>query len=94
MRSIGRNVDCFACADDGFLSAKCCLDLSIQHDKCFFKVMAMWSRATAGRDVHVDDAKATFCIVSIYGNGVSISDKTDVGQLSFMIGIRQGQECD
>ncbi len=91
MRSIGRNVDCFTPADDGFLSAKCCFDLSIQHDECFFKVMAMWPRATAGRNVHIDHAEPAFCVVSTDLDGVGIADETDVGQLSFMIGIRGSQ---
>jgi hypothetical protein len=93
MRSIGRNVDCFTPADDGFLSAKCCFNLSIQHDECLFKVMAMWPRATAGRDVHVDHAEPAVGVVSIYRDGVGISDETDVGQLSFMIGIRGSQSA-
>jgi hypothetical protein len=93
MRSVCRNIDCLAGVDDGFLSAKCCFDLSIQHDECFFKVMAMWPRATAGRDMHIDHAEPAFCVVSIDGDGVGISDETDVGQFSFMIGIRGSQSA-
>jgi hypothetical protein len=79
MWSIAWNVDCLACVDDGFLSSKYCFDLSIQYDECFFKVMAMWPRAAAGRDVHIDHAEPAFCVVSIDGDGVGISDETDVG---------------
>jgi len=75
--------------DDGFLSAKCCFDLSIQHDECFFKVMAMRPRAAAGRDMHIDHAEPAFCVVSINGDGVGISDETDVEQFSFMIGFAE-----
>jgi hypothetical protein len=93
MRSIGGNINCFTPADDGFLSAKYCFDLSIQHDECLFKVMAMWPRSTAGRDVHIDHAEPAICVVSIDGDGVGISDETDVGQFFLMIGIRGSQSA-
>ena len=91
VRSIGRDVDCLAGMDDGFLSAKCCFDLSIQHDECFFKVMAMRPRTTAGRDMHINHAEPAFGVVSIDGDGVGIANETDVRQLSFAIGIRGSQ---
>jgi len=91
MRSIGRDVDCLARMDDRLLPSKCGFDLPIQHDECFFKVMAMWPRATAGRDVHVDHTESAFCVFSIDGDGVGISDETDVGLFAFTIGIRRSQ---
>jgi len=45
------------------------------------EVMPVRGRATAGRNVHVDDAEASGSLLAGHGNGVGIADQPDVRQV-------------
>src|ERR1035438_10300837 len=91
VRSVRRDVDGVASLDDGFLSTKGGLHLSLKKDESLLEVVAMRRRATAGRNVHVNDAKASVGLVAGDGDGIGISHDADVRKSLIRIGLRNGE---
>src|SRR6204780_457369 len=91
MRSVRGDVDGVAALDDGFLSTKGRLQLSLKKDESLLEVVAMRRRATAGRNVHVDDAKATVGLVAGHRDGIGISHDADVRKTLIHIGPSNGE---
>src|ERR1700722_2910508 len=81
MRSVGRNVQGFAGADDRILATEGGFHLAFENDKGLLEVMPVRWRTTAGRNVHVDDAEASGSLLAGHGNGVGIADQPDVRQV-------------
>src|ERR1017187_9347028 len=91
VRSVRRDVDGVASLDDGFLSTKGGLHLSLKKDESLLEVVAMRRRATAGRNVHVDDAKASVGLVAGHRDGIGISHDADVRKTPIRIGLSNGE---
>src|SRR6202451_4643446 len=91
VRSVRGDVDGVASLDDGFLSTKGGLHLSLKKDESLLEVMAMRPRATAGRNMHVDDAKASVGLVAGHGDGIGISHDADVRKTLIGIGLSKGE---
>src|ERR1700685_294619 len=91
VRSVRGDVDGVASLDDGFLSTKGGLHLSLKKDESLLEVVAMWRRATAGRNAHVDDAKASVGLVAGHGDGIGISHNADVRKTLIRIGLSNGE---
>jgi hypothetical protein len=89
MGSVGRNVQRVASAHDRLLAAEGRFHLPFEQDKGLLEVMPMRWRPATGRDVHINDAKATGSIVARQGYGVGIADQTDVREV---FGLRQ-RDC-
>src|ERR1700689_5307925 len=91
VRSVRGDVDGVASLDDGFLSTKGGLHLSLKKDESLLEVVAMGRRATAGRNVHVNDAKASVGLVAGHGDGVGVSYDADVRKTLIRIGLSNGE---
>src|SRR6202167_3838488 len=91
VRSVRGNVDGVASLDDGFLSTKSGLDLSLKKDESLLEVVAMWRGSTAGGNVHVDDAKASVGLVAGHRDGIGISHDADVRKTLIRIGLSNGE---
>jgi hypothetical protein len=79
VRSVRTNVNAVAGLDDGFLSAKGDFHLSLKQDERLLEVVAMRPRTTAGRNVHVDDAKAPVGLVTRHRDGTLPSQSAGAG---------------
>ena len=87
VRSVGGDVDGVASLDDGFLSTKGGFHLSVKKDESFLEVVAMRRRATARRNVHVDDAEASIGLVAGHGDCIGVSHDADVRKTLIRIGL-------
>src|ERR1700677_1274783 len=87
VRSVRRNIDCVASLDQRLFPAKCSLHLPFKKDKSLLEVMAMRPRAAAGRNVHVDNAKASVGLVAGHRDGIGISHYADVRKTLIRIGL-------
>ena len=61
--------------------------LAFEQDKSFLEVVPVWWRTAAGRDMHVDDAEAPGSLLAGHGDGVGISDQSDVREV---VGLGNG----
>jgi hypothetical protein len=91
VRSVGGDVDGVASLDDGFLSTKGGLDLSLKKDESLLEVVAMRARATTRGNVHVDDAKASVGLVAGHRDGIGISHDAYVRKTLIRIGLSNGE---
>src|ERR1017187_6399243 len=91
VRSVRRDVDGVASLDDGFLSTKGGLHLSLKKDESLLEVVAMRRRATARRNVHIDDAKASVGLVAGHRDGIGVSHDADVRKTLIRIGLSNGE---
>src|ERR1700678_1373921 len=64
---------------------------SLKKDESLLEVVAMGRRATAGRNVHVNDAKASVGLVAGHGDGIGISHDADVRKSLIRIGLSNGE---
>ena len=80
--SVGRNIDRIASTQGGLLAPECYLHLTVEQDEGLLELVTMWRRPAPWRHVHVDHTESTVCVLSGDGDGVRISDQTDVGGCS------------
>jgi hypothetical protein len=81
MRSVSRDVQGFAGADSKLLAAEGGFHLALKKDEGLLEVMPVRGRTATGRDVHVDDAEESSSLLACHGDGVSIADQSDVGEV-------------
>src|SRR6267378_493471 len=91
MRRIGGDVHCIARPHYGFRPTERNFKFPFKNDKCLFEIMPMWRRAAARRNVHIDHAEASVCLVARHGDRIGITDKTDVWQTLISVRLRQRQ---
>jgi hypothetical protein len=70
-------VDRFTGADDLFLATKRRMDLSFDHDKGLFEIVAVGRRSTAERNEHVDETEMAFRIVAGEHDRIGIANQPD-----------------
>ncbi len=80
VRGVGGDVDGFAGLDGGLCAAEGRFDFADEDGEGFFEVVAVWGRASAGRDVHVDEAVFSGGVFGGEEDGVGVSDEADVGE--------------
>ncbi len=80
MRGVGGDVDGFSCLDGRFCATEGGFDFAFEDGEGLFEVVAVWGRASAGRDVHVDEAVFSGGVFGGEENGVGVSDEADVGE--------------
>jgi hypothetical protein len=80
MRRIRRDVHSVAAPHHRLLPAERRLDLAFQHNKSLFKIMPVRCRASAGRNMHIDDAKPSARIRARDRNRVRVPHQPDVRQ--------------
>jgi hypothetical protein len=86
MWSIRRNVDCLTGSDSLFDAAEAELQLALKYGECLLEVMTVRRRASAWRDVHIDQAEASGSVSSVKKDGVRVSNYSDVRK--FPVSIR------
>src|ERR1700724_1895921 len=91
MGRVRGDVDGLAFVHDGSDAAEGGLDLAGEQDEGFLEVMTVGRGSTAGWDVHVDDAEPAVRVVTRDSDGVGVSYETDVRQLGFGVGTRDGE---
>jgi hypothetical protein len=82
-------VNGFAGLDGGLGAAEGGFDLAVEDGEGLFEVVAVWGRASAGRDVHVDEAVFSGGVFGVEQHGVGVSDEADVG-VRFGVGVGEG----
>ncbi len=88
MRSVGRDVQGFAGADGRLLAPERGFHLAFEEDEGLLEVMPVRGRTAARRDVHVDDAEASGSLLAGHGDGVSISNQSNVREV---VGFSDGE---
>jgi len=88
VRRIGRNIDRLARPHDGLLAAERSFQFAFEQNERFFEVMPVRRRPAAGRDVHIDDAKASRSVLAADGDGVGVAHQPNVGQAPRGVPIR------
>ncbi len=78
VRRVGWDVDGFASSDDCLLPAEGGVNLAVKDGEGFFKVLAVWGRPAAGRNVHVDEAVAPRSVFAGDEDGVGVADEAEV----------------
>src|ERR1700688_471837 len=79
--SIGGDIQGVAGAHDRVLATERCLHFPFEQDKGLFEVMPMRWRPAAWRDVHINYAESSICVVARHGDRVGIADETDVREV-------------
>src|ERR1039458_504538 len=87
VRRVRRDVDGIASLDDVFLSTKGSFHLSLKQYESLLEVVAMRPWATARRNVHVDNAKASVGLVAGDRDGIGISHNPDVRKTLILFGL-------
>src|ERR1700688_3406715 len=91
VRSVRRDIDSVAGLDGRFLSTKSSLHFSLKQDERFLEVMAMRPGATAGRNVHVNDAKASVSLLAGHRDGIGISHDADMRKTLIFFRLGNGE---
>jgi hypothetical protein len=55
------------------------LHLTVEQDEGLFEIVTMWRWPAPWRHVHVDHTESTVGVFSGDGDGIRVSDQTDVG---------------
>ena len=91
MGGVGRNVDGIACFHDRLLTTERRLHFTFQKNEGFLKVVAMWGRPTSGWNMHVDHTESSRCFRSSDGDGIGVSDQTNVRKSFILINLSKRQ---
>ena len=91
MRSVGRNVDRVTGANCGFFAPEGYFDLALEKNERFFEVVAVRTGSAARRDMHVDHAKSVIGVFSGDGDGIRVSDQTNVRKSFILINLSERQ---
>jgi hypothetical protein len=78
MWGIGRNIDCVACTHGGSLTPEGHFHLALKKDEGLFEVVTMRTGTAAGWYVHVDHTEAVVGVFASDGDGIRVSDETDM----------------
>ena len=91
MWRVGGNVDGVSCFHNRFLTTKRCLHLTFQKNKSLIEVVPMWGRPTCRWNVHIYHAESPCCFRSGDGDGVGVSDQTNVRKSFILINLSNRQ---
>ncbi len=91
MGRVGRNADGVSCFYDRFLTTKRRFHFTFQNNESFLKVVAMWGRPPSRWNVHVDHAELSRCFRSGDGDGVGVSDQSNVRKSFIFIDLSKRQ---
>ena len=81
MRGVGGYVDGLAGVGGGAFTAEGGLDLALEEDEGFFKIVPVRGWAAAGWDVHVDEAELAGGVFAAQEDGVGIAHQAEVREV-------------
>ena len=91
MGGVGRNVDGFACFHDRLLTTERRLHFTFQKNEGLLEVMSVWRRTASRWNVHIDHAESSRCFRSGDGDGVGVSDESNVRKSFIFIDLSKRQ---
>jgi hypothetical protein len=91
MGRVGGNVDGVSCFQARFLTTERRLHFTFQNNESLLEVVAMGRRSTSRWNVHVDHAEFARCFRAGDGDGVGVSDQTNVRKSFLLIDLSKRQ---